>query len=193
MAPIVASAYFFARYAIPTRAGVSLIPNSRQRLDVTGVVGSDERDRVARQQRLRQLFQQTADAAHDAFRNMKQRTAMPARLHDDLHHFVERHQIGTADVVSAVAPTPRHRERHACREIVDEHRLNLLPPGTGHAEDRRETQRARESVDDFVLRPVHQRRAEYCVARDPTRESRARRGPWRERPDECCFRRRRHR
>src|SRR5208337_2544438 len=49
-----------------------------QRLDVARIVGRDKRNRVARQHRPGQLFQQAADRAHEALRNMKQRAAMSA-------------------------------------------------------------------------------------------------------------------
>src|SRR5208282_6913388 len=64
----------------------------------------------------------------------------------------------------SVAAPPRHRERHACGDVVDQHRLNFLPPAAGHAKDRRETDRTGEAVYDSVLRSVHERRPEDRVS-----------------------------
>src|SRR5882757_2587864 len=136
----------------------------QQQLVVASVIGGDKRDRVARQQRLRQLFQKRADSAHDGLGNMKQQSAMPARIHDDVHQLIERHQIGTANFVSLIAAAPRHRQRHARREVIDQHWLNPLLTGAWDSKYRSEAQRARQSVDDLVLGTVHQRRAEDRVS-----------------------------
>src|SRR6267143_1009406 len=95
---------------------------------------------------------------------MKQQPAMPARIHDDMHHLIESHQIGTANFVGLISAAPRHRERHARREIIDEHRLHPLLTGAWDSKYRSEAQRARQSVDDLVLGTVHQRRAEDRVS-----------------------------
>ncbi len=104
-----------------------------------------------------------ADAAHDAFGNVKQRAAMSARVHDDAHHLVERHEIRAADIVSPVAAAARHGERHARGEVVDQDRLDFLAAGARDAEDWSETERAGETVHDFVFRAVDQRRAEDSI------------------------------
>ncbi len=56
------------------------------------------------------------------------------------------------------------RERHTCREVVDEHRLHLLPPGTRNSKSWSEAQCAGQSVDDLVLGTVHQGGAEDRVS-----------------------------
>ena len=104
----------------------------------------------------------------------------------------QRHHLRAAEFVgSPAAPASSMRARRRQRDVADEDRLQFRRAAAEQRQRRQNARERGEAVEEIVLRPEHDRRAQHDrVGRSLAQRRRLRRGPcWRYR--DCSTRRRR--